>query len=161
MKEFLQSPLFDKLIRALGALLIALIVFAAGVMVGYRKAEFSYHWETHYADMFGGSASPFAITGDTDDNVPTSHGAFGQVVAVDLPTLTVKGPREAEKIIIIGPDTAIRRFRNSASTTDISVGQSVVVIGTPDDEGRIEATLIRIMPPEATGTPTTMPPPAQ
>jgi len=161
MKEFMQSPLFDKLIWALGALLIALVIFAAGMMVGYRKAEFSFQWQTHYADMFGGEASPFAITGDTDDNAPTSHGAFGQVVAVDMPTVTVKGPREAEKVIVIGPETAIRRFRGPATSTDIVVGESVVAIGEPDSQGRIMASLIRIMPPpprSATGTPATAPP---
>lgn len=145
INDFLQSKKYSKLITALGILLSALVVFGAGVFVGYRKAEFSYHWSNNYYRDFGGPHSPFGIS-DGDDNAPIPHGAFGTVIGVNLPTFAVKGPNEAEKVIIIGPQTVIRSLRNPATTTDIHTGQSVIIIGEPDSQGQINASFVRIVP---------------
>ncbi|MDE2037844.1 MAG: hypothetical protein KGI69_01300 [Patescibacteria group bacterium] len=153
MKEFLGSSALSKLVAVLAVLLVALVIFWAGMAVGYRKAVFSYQWDDSYAKQFGGPHSPFMP--DADDASLNSHGAFGQIVAVRLPEFTVKGPAEAEKNVLVSDGTVIRYFHDQASTSDLSVGSTVVVIGEPDGQGRIQASLIRIVPPppSASGTP--------
>lgn len=150
-KDFLQSDKYSKLVTALGILLAVLVIFGAGVFVGYRKADFSYRWSDNYYRDFGGPNSPLGMS-DADDNAQTPHGAFGTVIGVNLPTFAVKGQNEAEKIIIVGPQTVIRTLRNSGTTTDIHVGQSVIIIGEPDDQGQIDASFVRIVPAPTSGT---------
>lgn len=146
MKEIIRSSLLTRIIIILGALLIVLIIFGAGMAVGYRKAQFTSDWGNHYTDMFGGMRSPFAINPDADE-ISSADGAAGKVVAVNLPTVAVKGPNEVEKVIVIGPATVIRQFRDPATTTDIHIGDTLIGIGEPDSQGRIVATFVRLIPP--------------
>jgi len=135
-------------LKALGILLIALIIFWAGVAIGYNKAIFSYRWHSHYAEQFAGNQSPFAIPNDHDaDNMPNPHGAFGTIISAHLPLIIIKGPIEAEKTVIITATTVIRDIHNDAASTTLTEGQGVVVIGSPDEQGRIVASFIRILPP--------------
>jgi hypothetical protein len=161
INKFLQSEKYSKLLKAFGILLAILVIFGAGVFVGYRKADFSYRWSNNYYQDFGGMHSPFAPMGmsDGDDNAPTPHGAFGTVIGVNLPTFAVKGQNEAEKVIIIGPQTIIRSMHNLGTTTDIHTGQSVIIIGEPDAQGQVIASFIRIVPasPSATSAPMMQP----
>jgi len=141
-----HKPRISRLIAALGILLVALIVFWAGTAVGYRQAEFSYRWGSHYQDAFAGPGGPFAFRADPDA-LDAAHGASGTVIGINPPVIAVKRGSEAEKVVVIGPATAIRRLRSQATTTDIHVGDMVIAIGEPDQDGRIVATLIRILPP--------------
>ena len=154
MKEYLQSPSFSNALKALGVLLVALIVFWAGMAVGYRKAMFSYSWHSHYAQQFAEDHSPLFPNDGDADNMPNPHGAFGMVVAAHLPTIVIKGPNEAEKTVSIQSGTQVRSFHDAAASTTIKNGDFVVVIGSPDDEGRIVASFIRILPPPPRATST-------
>jgi len=159
MKEFFLSSAYSRLVGILGVLLVALIIFWAGTAVGYREAVFSHQWDDNYAVEFGGSHSPFLPGMDGDDSSLNSHGAFGQIVAVRMPEFTVKGPAEAEKDIIVEDGTIIRYFHGQASTSELVPGETVVVIGEPDNQGRIQASLIRIVPPApaSSSTPDSLP----
>jgi hypothetical protein len=157
---FLQSEGYTRLLTALGFLLAALVIFGAGIFVGYSKAEFSYHWSNNYYRDFGGPESPFGLPG-SDDGAPNSYGAFGTVVGVNLPLFAVKGPNEAEKVVIISPQTTIHLLRDPATTTDIHPGESVIVIGEPDDQGQIEASFVRILPLPPSSAPATSAPMTQ
>ena len=145
--NFFRSKSYGNLFKALSVLLAILIIFSAGLFVGYRKAEFSYHWSNNYYRDFGGPHSPFGMMSGGDDATPNPHGAFGTVVSVNLPSIAVKGPREAEKVIIIGPRTIVHLLRNLATSSDIHAGQSIIVVGEPDEQGQIQASFIRILPP--------------
>ena len=145
-KEFFQSSGYNKLIISLGSLLAFLVIFAAGMAVGYREAAFSYHWQSNYGPGFSDPSSPFApFIHDGDDTNP--HGAFGEIVSFKPPYLMVKGANQAESIITVGSSTIIRHIRAFGTTTDLLPGQEVVIIGTPDDSGRIQASFIRVVPP--------------
>jgi len=148
MKDPLQSPKFTLLIRILAVALIALLIFWAGTVVGYRKAAFSYRWDDSYARQFAGERSPLGFFDqDVSDRTPNPHGAFGQVVSVSLPVIVIKGPAEAEKEVVIGSTTVIRSFHDATASTTLMPGNTVVVIGSPNNSGQIEASFIRIMPP--------------
>lgn len=140
-----QSPKYTSILKYAAVALIAILIFSAGVSVGNRGARFADQWDKNYARQFGGPQSPFSMP-DRGDRPNMPHGAFGAVVGVSFPSFAIKGPREAEKIVLIGSTTMIRSLRSSASVDDIRIGSSVVVIGEPDDMGRINANLIRIVP---------------
>ncbi len=155
MKTFFESSTFTKLIVILSGLLAALVIFWLGTIVGFRQAEYSSRWTGHYAEVFGGMHSPFGSgfgAGQGSDNLVSGNGASGTVLAVSLPTFAVKNSNEAEKVIVLGSNTVIRKLRSPATTTDIHAGDFVITVGTPDDQGRIAASFVRIMPQMATTT---------
>ena len=140
----------SRLIAILCVLLAVLLVFWAGTAVGYREARFSGDWENNYARQFGGPGSPFVPQGLGDDSFMSAHGAFGQIVGVRLPEIVVKGAAESEKTVTVNSGTVIRHLHALATTTDLAPGETVIVIGEPDDKGDIQASLIRIMPASTT-----------
>jgi len=135
-----------KIILSLALILIALIIFSAGIFVGYHKASFGRDWDNSYRQGPGNPNSPFAPFMRNDDNM-NPHGAIGQIVSIKLPLMMIKGPNTAEQIVIIGSSTTLRMMRGTASTSDIKVGDFVTAIGEPNDRGEIQASFIRIIPP--------------
>ncbi len=144
IKAFVKSHTFFKIVAILGACVIALVIFEAGVMVGFHKASFAYHWQEHYGDNFG-------MAGGMGRGGPNPHGTTGRIVSVSLPTFVVAGPDENERTVEVDDDTIIRDGNATASTTDLAPGKTVVVLGTPNDTGTIDAGFIRVM---QTGTST-------
>ncbi len=144
-KAFIGYSLVSRIIVVLAILLIGLIIFWAGAAVGWRQAQFSCGWDSHYAEVFGGPGSPFDIKPDQDD-ISVANGAAGQVIAINFPVIAVKGPDQVEKAIVLEPKTVIRFGRRTATTSDISLGDVLVAIGSPDKSGRIIASFVRIMP---------------
>lgn len=155
-KEFLQTKLFKTATRIVVGLVVCLLIFAVGVSVGFRKANFSYKWGENYHRNFGGPRGGFLKEFRGGDFIE-GHGTAGQIIKIDdvtstsTPSLVIKGSREAEKIILIKNDTVINRLKETAKPGDLKVDDYVVVIGKPNEAGQIEAKLIRIMP-----TPSTM-----
>lgn len=135
-------------LNLVGAALIAFIIFWAGMAIGYKKAMFAYTWHSNYDKQFAGSQSPFDILDNRDaDSMPNAHGAFGMIVSNRLPYIVVKGSFEAEKTIVVTNSTIVRDIHDQTASTSLGTGQSVVVMGWPDEQGRIIASFIRILPP--------------
>jgi len=144
-QDFFTSPRFNRIVIGLAAALVILVVFQAGIFVGYRKGLQISSWETDLGRNVDDPHSLFApFMHDVDD--PGSHGAVGFVISVHQPNFMVKGDAQAEQVIMLGPDTEIRRMHDVASTSDLQPGIPVVVIGTPGSDGRLHATFIRILP---------------
>ena len=141
-KDFFGSKKISYALAGLFALIVALLIFQAGMFVGYRKAKFSYRMGDNFHRTFGERKGGF-VRGD----FPGGHGTIGKIIKIDLPTLIIEDRDNVEKIIIIKDDTAVRRFRESVKSSDLKTDDYVVVIGTPNDSGQIEARLIRIVPP--------------
>ncbi|MEI8328093.1 MAG: hypothetical protein WCG02_03065 [Candidatus Taylorbacteria bacterium] len=159
-QEFVRSRSFTRIIYTIGGLLVALLIFQAGIFVGFRIAAFSINWNDSHSGNIGGPRSIFAPFGrDMDDINP--HGAIGEIIHVELPNIMVKGPSGNEAIILISSTTIIRNLRNEASTSDLNDGAQIVTIGTPDEQGQIHATFIRVVPnmhPTSTSTSASMRP---
>jgi len=149
--EFFKSSKFKALLCTIALFLGAVIIFEAGVAVGYHRAAFAYQWNENYFRDSHDPRSFFAVfSRDADD--PNPHGAIGQVVSVNLPEFMVKGPDSPEQIVVTGPGTAFRLFHGDGTSTDLKAGQQVIVIGSPNDQGDIQASFVRIMPPLPTST---------
>lgn len=150
-KEFFQSKIFKTAIWIAAGIAVCLLIFAAGVSVGFRKANFSYKWGENYHRNFGGPRGGFLQEFRGGDFIE-GHGTAGQIIKIDdlasisTPSLVIKGAREAEKIILIKNDTVINRLRETIKPGDLKVDDYVVIIGKPNEAGQIEAKLIRIMP---------------
>ncbi|MDO8555205.1 MAG: hypothetical protein Q7R75_01415 [bacterium] len=144
-KNLLQTKKLTVILCVVGIIIAAILVFQAGVFVGYRKAAFSYKWGENYYRVFG-ERKRGPLMGVMGEDFPNAHGATGKIIKIDLPTFIIAGQDKIEKIVLIKDDTAIRRFRETIKPADIKVDDFAVVIGSPNGQAQIEAKFIRLMP---------------
>lgn len=142
-----QSKKFKIALIVLGALIVLLAAFRAGEFVGYKKARFSYMWGENYHRNFAGPRGGFF--GDVrrefkDRDFINAHGTFGSIITIDGSTLVIKGEGDVEKTILVSDKTMIESRREPLRISGLRVDDRVVVIGSPDEQGRIEAKLIRV-----------------
>jgi hypothetical protein len=145
IKEFTQSKLFQKILIGTGMAIIALLIFQAGMFVGYKKASFSYRFGDNYYRAFGDRGSK-SFRGSIRGGFIEANGAVGKIVSINLPTFVVAGTDNVEKVILIGEKTRIRHLSTTATPTDLKVDDSIVIFGSPNESSLIEAKLIRIVP---------------
>ncbi len=147
-KNLFQSKNFSRLLWIIGILIIVLVIFHAGILVGYHRAEFSFRGGENYYQNFGGRRGNFLMGMHHDQDFSNSHGAIGKIVKIDTPssTFVIEDQDKVEKIIDIAGDTAIRRFRDDIKLADLKINDFVVVIGSPNDAGQIKAQVVRVMP---------------
>ena len=150
MEKFTKSKSFTRIIYGLGIFIVILAIFQAGIFVGTRKAEFSGRFGDNYHRIFedrrlGGQMGMGMM--------PNPHGATGKIVKIDLPTFVIASSDNTEKIIRVDNHTLIRHFQDELTTKHLVLDTNVVVLGAPNENGEIEARLIRILPPvSATST---------
>ena len=80
------------------------------------------------------------------ENFPNAHGAIGKIIKIELPTLIVQDKDSTEKVILTANDTQIQRMRENITANDLKINDFLVVIGSPNEQGQIEAKLIRLVP---------------
>ena len=129
----------------MGGIVIMLLIFKAGMMVGYRKAGFSYRWGDSYHRNFAGPRKGF-LRDFRDRDFIDGHGTFGEILSIDGAKFVVRGRDNMEKIISTDDKTVLQRGRDTVRLQDLRVGDFIVTIGSPNNEGQIEAKFIRIMP---------------
>lgn len=143
--QCVQSKKFMVLIAGLVGLAVLVGTFSLGVFVGYHKARFSYAWGENYHNNFGGPRGGL-FQDFSGKEFMDAHGTYGQIVKVDSSTLVVNGRDNVEKIVVVNDDTSIMILRNAVKISDLKVGDSIVVIGEPNEQGQIEAKFIRFLP---------------
>lgn len=145
VNKFVGSKNFAHTIYFLGALFILLFVFQAGMIVGFKRASFEHNWGDNYERNFGPRHKAPPIMGDMID-VTNSHGAIGRIIRVELPNIVVLDKDQTEKVVIINDSTNIFERKDKITKNSLTVDKFIIVIGSPNDSGQIEAKLIRIMP---------------
>ncbi len=145
------------LVRILALLLILALTFWAGMSVGYRKAEFSSRLGDRYFRMFDRTDTQsrggmMGVRGP--DELVGGHGTTGKVLSVSLPHIIVSDRDGTERTVRITNETILRSARANVASTTVKADDFIVVIGTPDDTGTIEAKLVRIMPAMMNGSST-------
>lgn len=148
-----KSKVFRNAVIIIASLSVALAIFEGGIAVGYRKAAFSYRSGEGYYRMFFGSRegvsrNMMGFLGG--DDMYGGHGANGKVVKTSPVSVVLSSPDNTERVVTISGNTIVRRFRDVASTSDIKVDDFIVVLGSPDDVGQVNAKFIRIIPPAST-----------
>src|SRR5260221_14284194 len=144
-QSFFQSKKFSRALVVLGAIVLALLIFSAGVAVGFKKASFSYRWGENYHRNFGGPRGGFLVpfSGSEYEN---AHGAFGKIIKMELPTLTIVAPGQSEKSIVLSGGSVVRRAQETIKPSDLKLNDFIVVIGEGNSNGQIAARLVRVMP---------------
>lgn len=145
LNKFFQSKKSKLIAGVVVGLLVLLLVFKVGVIIGYRKANFSYRWGENYHRNFGGPRGGF-MRGFYDRDFIGAHGVFGQIIKMDGPALVVKGKDDVEKIVLMKDTTLIKRFHDTLRPSDLRPDDYIVVIGDPNDSGQLEAKFIRALP---------------
>ncbi|MCX6759233.1 MAG: hypothetical protein NT012_01575 [Candidatus Nealsonbacteria bacterium] len=135
------------IIIGLAGFVIIVLIFSAGMFVGGMKARFSYRWAESYHKNFAGPRGGFF--GDwqalpSPGDFIESHGTFGEIIKINDSDFVIKGQSDVEKVILITEGTIIQKGRDAIKKEELKVGDQIVIIGSPNEEGQIEAKLIRV-----------------
>jgi len=157
VSENKQRDILKWVIIGLISFAAVVLIFGAGIIVGGMKARFSYRWAESYHKNFAGPGSGFIGEWKTPIPFPgdfiEGHGTFGEIIAINDSDLVVKGRGDAEKIVLIAQDTIIQKGKDTIKKEELKVGDRIVIIGSPTEEGQIEAKLIRVFDGELKGSP--------
>jgi hypothetical protein len=160
-KNFFQTKTFSKLLWGVGIVIVAGLIFQAGIFVGYYKASFSYQLGDEYHSVFGGRSRIPVLPGEfgfVQQGFSGAYGASGDILKIDLPNIVIEGQNAVEETIVVSTSTIFRSMRDTIKASDLKADDFVVVIGSPNNKGQIEAKLVRVNPPppnfnEASDTP--------
>ncbi|MCX6785062.1 MAG: hypothetical protein NTV81_04000 [Candidatus Komeilibacteria bacterium] len=155
--KLFQSKIFKIAPLIIGGLIIILLAFSLGLMVGLQKAKFSRAWEENYHRNFAGPRQGFFQEFKKDfgnRDFLGAHGTFGQIINLASSTIIIKSQNNTEKIIVLDNQTIIQRQQETITLNQLAVDDYIVVIGEPNQTGQILAKFIRLMP-----APGKLPPP--
>lgn len=148
--KILQSKAFKIFLGIIFGLMIFAFIFGLGMFVGFKKANFSYKWGENYQRNFAGPRGGFFENFSRDfmgGDFIDSHGIIGQIIKIDGSDIIIKDRDGVEKVVTTSGTTSIRRLNEDIKITDLKVDDYIIIIGNPNDFGKIDAKLIRIMPP--------------
>lgn len=146
LKNIHESKTVRDIIIAIGILIVVLGILGVGINIGERKARFAGEYGENYQRNFLGPRAGMMGGGYLPGVMPGGHGAIGNILSINLPQIIISGPDNLEKTIIVGTTTSVRLFQENIQSSQLKVGDSVVIIGNPNESGQIEARLIRVMP---------------
>jgi len=146
IKSFLESKNYNKFIFIIGGLFILIFVFQIGMFAGFRKASFGRDWGNNYERNFGPKHLGPQLINDNFIELPNAHGAIGKIIKIEYPNIYVLDKDQTEKVIIINDSTNILERKEKIAKESLAVDKYIVVIGSPNKLGQIEAKLIRIIP---------------
>jgi len=147
-KKIIRPDVLKWVIIGLAVFAVVILIFGAGLLVGGTKARFSYRWAESYHKNFGGPRGGFL--GDWQKfPIPPGdfiegHGSFGEIIKINNSDFVIKGQGDVEKVVVVTKDTIIEKGRKTIKKEELKIGNRVVVIGSPNEQGQIEAKLIRI-----------------
>lgn len=144
-----KRDILEWIIIGLIGFLVAVLIFSMGVFIGGLKARSSYLWAESYHKNFAGPREGFF--GDNwrmlpfpDEAFIESHGIFGEIIQINENDIIIRGGNNLERLVIVNDNTIIQLGREIFNRQDLQIGEKVVVIGPPNEQGQVEAKLIRI-----------------
>ena len=156
MKEIAGKVWVRWLVGILAALVVFLLAFGLGVSVGYEKGVFASHWGRNYQANFLGPRGGMMFGMPGSD----AHGAAGTIISLASSTFAIKDDEGNEQSVAVATGTIIRKMNTTISLRDLAIGDAVVVIGSPDRNGQVQARFIRVFPSPGPGAGPGTPPPA-
>ena len=156
MKNLTDSKNFKIITIVIGVILVALLSFAAGMHIGFKKAKFSYRWGENYERNFMGPRSgmmgpgfmgrgPMGFFRDFGGkDFRNAHGLAGKIVSITDNKLIIKDQDEKENTVAVTDRTVIKKRREDIKISDLKQDDWVVVVGNPDESGVINSDIIRV-----------------
>ena len=134
----------------LAVFIVLVLVFKIGMFVGEKKAQFSFRWAENYHRMFAGPKAGFlgGLKMPPFSEFIEGHGTVGEIIKIEGNNLVVKGRGDVEKLILVNEKTIIKSGFKNIKVSDLKIGDIIVIIGSPNEKGQIEAKLIRVFPPK-------------
>lgn len=148
LKSKMESNRFRIASIIIGAFLVFLIGFAAGMRVGFHKVRFSNDFGKNYERNFMGprSQGPMGMFHDFEGKAMRNpHGIAGEIISVSEDSLAIKDRDNKENTVTITDKTILKNGKDDIKITDLKSGDKIVVLGKPGDGGTINADLIRII----------------
>jgi len=154
--EAFKSKKFKIAAMVVGVFLIFLIGFASGVAVGIHKARFSYRFGENYERNFMGSRrgmdwsnKPIGMMGQKVRDFEgrdfiNGHGLAGTIISITDNNLVIKDRDNRENTVAVSDKTIIKSGRDDIKIGDLKNNEQVAVVGSPGDNGVINAELIRV-----------------
>ena len=154
-QKVFSHEILKRIIVGLLAIVVLILVFGLGILIGEKKAKFSYLWAENYHKMFAGPPVGFFRDWRSFPRARfiEAHGNFGEIIKMKENEFVLKGKDDVEKVILIDDKTIIKKGRETIKNENLKVGNWVVVIGSPNEEGKIEAKFIRVFNGELKGSP--------
>lgn len=155
LKKVVESKYFKGAFYGVAIVTFVAIVFAAGVGVGLHKARYSYQWGENYERNFaggpqrrsmgpGGPDGPMGFFGEGGREMRNANGLAGTVVSITDNLVVIKDNQDKENTITVSDRTIIKAGRDDIKLADLKADDRIVVIGKPNDNGAVEADLIRV-----------------
>jgi len=145
LSKIFESKVFQGTIYGLGVAIVLILVFKAGEMVGYQKANFSHQWGENYYRNFVGRPNDM-MKNIEGNGYLSAHGGVGKIIKIELPQLVIKGQQDIEKNILLDNNTSIKRFQETLKPSDLKIDDFIVVIGAANNFGQVQAKMIRLLP---------------
>jgi hypothetical protein len=143
-KNIHQSKTIRGIIIGIGTTILILCILFVGMNIGEHRARFAGQFGDNFEKNFMGPRS--GMMGSFNERLPGGHGAVGEIISINLPQIIINGSDNLEKTVLISASTTVRQFQKNIQGANLKVGDFVTVIGNPNDNGQVEAKLIRIMP---------------
>ena len=147
-RDILKLKWFWFVVGGILEIILLLLVFRFGVVMGVRKANFNEAWGRNYSRFFG-EPRPGFLPGPGGNDLRSAFGNAGVVMSISTSTNTIviKSNDNNEKTIAIGTSTIMKAGMSSIGIADLHPGDPLVAIGEPGENGEIIAAFIRVFPP--------------
>ncbi len=156
IKKFFQNrDILKRIIMGLAGFAVLILVFGAGIKIGTMKATYSYRWAENYHRNFGGPRGGFLgdLKNFPQGEFTNAHGVFGSIIEINGNTIITKGGDDIEKTVLVSDNTVIQKSRKAIKLSDLKADENIVIIGSPNNQGQIEAKFIRIFDGETNKLP--------
>ncbi len=72
------------------------------------------------------------------------YGVVGKITKLNLPNFIMTDPDHVERVVVMNGRTVIQRHHMAGTSTDLRVDDFALVLGSPSEDGQIEAKFIRV-----------------
>jgi hypothetical protein len=139
LNNFFSIPVVKLLALVAGGLVLAALIFDAGVDFGAQQGGVPH--DGHFFFKAFGVALPHLY-------ISHGHGAVGAISAVGTSSFTIVEPDGDSEAVWINGSTTIEAPEGPTTTSAFKPGVHVIVIGSPNESGEyIGAKFIRVLPP--------------
>lgn len=154
--EIIKSKKIVLITVIVGIFLLVLISFAAGTMVGFKKAKFSCDWGRNYERNFVGPHREFGpekqmngpmgrfMDNVEGKNLKNAHGIAGEIISITDNSLVIKDRDNEENTITVSDETIIKSGKDEIKISDLKTNDKIIVMGKPGENGNVEADFIRV-----------------